>query len=65
MYIMQKHLETLQKVLTPGKAVIIYGARRTGKTTLLTQFIKDFAEPYLLVSGEDITVQGLSIGIEN
>ena len=58
MYIMQKHLETLQRVLIPGKAVIIYGARRTGKTTLLTQFLKDFAEPYLLVSGEDITVQG-------
>jgi predicted AAA+ superfamily ATPase len=58
MYIMQKHLENLKKTLLPGKAVIIYGARRTGKTTLLKQFLQNAAEPYLLVSGEDITVQG-------
>lgn len=58
MYILQKHLDNLRRALTPGKAVIIYGARRTGKTTLVKQFLQDVAEPYLLVSGEDITVQG-------
>lgn len=58
MYIIQKHLDNLRRTLTPGKAVIIYGARRTGKTTLVKQFLKDVDEPYLLVSGEDITVQG-------
>jgi uncharacterized protein len=57
-YIIQKHLENLKRALTPGKAVIIYGARRTGKTTLVMQFLQDVDEPYLLVSGEDITVQG-------
>ncbi len=58
MYIIQKHLENLGKALIPGKAVIIYGARRTGKTTLVRRFLQDIEEPYLLVSGEDITVQG-------
>jgi len=58
MYIIQKHLENLKRALLPGKAVIIYGARRTGKTTLVKRFLQDVDEPYLLVSGEDITVQG-------
>lgn len=58
MYIIQKHLENLGRALVPGKAVIIYGARRTGKTTLVKRFLQDIDEPYLLVSGEDITVQG-------
>ncbi len=58
MYIVQKHLENLERALLPGKAVIIYGARRTGKTTLVKRFLQDIGEPYLLVSGEDITVQG-------
>ncbi len=58
MYIRQKHLDNLGRALIPGKAVIIYGARRTGKTTLIQQFLKGVDEPYLLVSGEDITVQG-------
>jgi predicted AAA+ superfamily ATPase len=58
MYIIQKHLENLRKALIPGKAVIIYGARRIGKTTLIKRFLQDIGEPYLLVSGEDITVQG-------
>lgn len=58
MYIIQKHLENLKRALLPGKVVIIYGARRTGKTTLVKRFLQDIDEPYLLVSGEDITVQG-------
>jgi len=57
MYINQRQLENLRKALAPGKVVVIYGARRTGKTTLLHQFLKDVDEPHLLVSGEDITVQ--------
>jgi hypothetical protein len=58
MYIKQKQLDNLRSALTPGKAVVIYGARRTGKTTMLQQFLRGVNEPYLLVSGEDITVQG-------
>ncbi len=58
MYIKQKQLENLKKALAHGKVVVIYGARRTGKTTLLQQFLQGIDEPYLLVSGEDIIVQG-------
>jgi hypothetical protein len=58
MYIKQKQLDHLGRALAPGKVVVIYGARRTGKTTLLQQFLRGVEEPYLLVSGEDITVQG-------
>ena len=58
MYILQRQMENLRKALVPGKAVIIYGARRTGKTTLVSRFLDEVHESYLLVSGEDITVQG-------
>ena len=58
MYIKQKQLDNLGRALAPGKVVVIYGARRTGKTTLLQQFLRGVEEPYLLVNGEDITVQG-------
>jgi predicted AAA+ superfamily ATPase len=57
MYIPQRHLDNLRSTLKPGKVVVIYGARRTGKTTLLRAFLQHEPQPYLLVSGEDITVQ--------
>lgn len=57
MYIPQRQLENLEKLLSPNKAVIIYGPRRCGKTTLLNKFLEKTKEKYLLVSGEDITVQ--------
>jgi len=57
MYIRQKQLDNLIQLLTPGKVVILYGARRTGKTTLVQEFLKDLKEPFLFVSGEDINVQ--------
>ncbi len=58
MYIAQKQLENLRNSTRPGKVVVLYGARRTGKTTLLHEFLKYEEEPYLMVSGEDIAVQG-------
>lgn len=58
MYIRQRQLENLKNSLKPGKVVVIYGARRTGKTTLLNEYLKTETEPYLLVSGEDIIIQG-------
>jgi uncharacterized protein len=58
MYIKQKHLENLKKVLAPSKVIVIYGARRTGKTTLVKEYLKE-AETgkVLFVSGEDINVR--------
>ena len=57
MYIPQYQLKNLTKMIAPQKAVIVYGPRRCGKTTLLEHFVKDIKEEYLLVNGEDITVQ--------
>lgn len=57
MYIPQMQLENLKKLVIPGKVIVIYGARRTGKTTLLNEFLKSESAPCTLVSGEDITIQ--------
>lgn len=52
MYVIQKQLENLRDLAKPGKVVVIYGARRTGKTTLLNEFLKVGNEPHLLVRRE-------------
>jgi len=57
MYIRQKQLDNLHQFLIPGKVVVLYGARRTGKTTLVQEFVKDIKEPFLFASGDDIAVQ--------
>lgn len=57
MYIRQKQLEKFPLYLIPGKVLVLYGARRTGKTTMLREFLKNVSEPYLSVTGEDITVR--------
>jgi hypothetical protein len=57
MYIPQKQLENLKKIISPNKVMVIYGPRRCGKTTLLNKFLEKFNEKYLLVNGEDITIQ--------
>ncbi len=57
-YIPQKHIENLRELITPGKVVVIYGARRVGKTTLLKKYLEgeDVAK-VLFVNGDDIVVR--------
>lgn len=55
MYIPQWQLKTVQKIIQPGKVVVIYGPRRIGKTTLLHHFLEG-QNNYLLVNGEDLFV---------
>src|SRR3989338_5687307 len=57
MYIHQYQLPKLQKLAIPSKAALVYGPRRTGKTTLLEHFIQGLHEPHHLVSGEDVFIQ--------
>ena len=58
MYVQQRQLENLYKLIAPGKVVVIYGPRQCGKTTLITHYLeKVIGEQYLFVSGEDITVR--------
>ena len=57
MYIPQRQLENLHDIISPQKAVIVYGPRRCGKTTLLNKMLEDVKEKYIFASGEDITIQ--------
>jgi len=57
MYILQRQLKNIKDMITPQKAVIVYGPRRCGKTTLLRKMLEGVKEEYVFVNGEDITVQ--------
>jgi len=58
MYIPQRQLKNLKRLIFPNKVVVIYGARRCGKTTLINHYLEKAGnERSLLVSGEDITVR--------
>ncbi|MBU1851099.1 MAG: ATP-binding protein [Candidatus Omnitrophica bacterium] len=57
MYILQKQLGNINKVIQPGKAIIVYGPRRCGKTTLLVKMLESVKEEYIFANGEDIGVQ--------
>ncbi|MBQ3605461.1 MAG: ATP-binding protein [Muribaculaceae bacterium] len=51
--------EKISKRITPGKVVIIYGARRVGKTVLLRELVNLFEGKTLLLNGEDYDVQSM------
>lgn len=55
------------KKLQPNKVVILYGARRVGKTMLVNEILANVNEPILRLNGDDINVHDkLSIrSIEN
>ena len=58
MYVPQKQLENLRSLNQPGKAIVIYGARRVGKTTLLQKFVENLdKETVLFVNGDDLTAR--------
>jgi len=57
MYIPQSQLVNLKEAISPGKVVVIYGARRVGKTTLLKKFLESVTEEVLFVNGDDIVVR--------
>ena len=57
-YIPQKQIENLKKLITPGKVVVIYGARRVGKTTLINKYLESEGHAgVLFVNGDDIVVR--------
>lgn len=47
----------LEKFLKPGKALVIYGPRRVGKTTILQNYLKKTSYKYKLDSGDNIIIQ--------
>ena len=49
----------LDYLKTPQKAVLIFGARRVGKTFLMSQILKQYGSKALLLNGEDYDAQAL------
>ena len=47
----------LEQYLEPGKVLVIYGPRRSGKTTLLNQYLQKASWRYKLDSGDNIRTQ--------
>ena len=45
--------------LKQDKVLIIYGARRIGKTTLLEEYINTYPKKYKFVSGDDLLIQNV------
>ena len=56
-YILQAQLGRLARTVAPGKAVVLYGPRRVGKTTLIRRFVRDYAPDAMVVTGEDVGVR--------
>lgn len=49
--------EPLDQYVTPGKALVIYGPRRVGKTTLLQGYLASTPLKHRFLSGDDVRVQ--------
>lgn len=54
---MIKRAYTLDKLIKPNKVLIVFGARRVGKTTLLGSFLSSTTLKYKLDSGDNIRTQ--------
>jgi len=48
--------DSVIKKLQPNKVVIVFGARRVGKTVLVKEILAQLEEPILSLNGEDINV---------
>lgn len=51
--------DKISERIEPGKVVIIYGARRVGKTILMKEIVNKFNGKIMLLNGEDFDVQTL------
>jgi len=52
-----KRTYNISSLVSKGVVLVIYGPRRAGKTTLFKHYTKDLSVPYLIDSGDNITVQ--------
>lgn len=66
-YLVRDLSSNIIKKLHPNKVVIVFGARRVGKTVLVKEILDKVNEPVLMLNGEDINVHDkLSIrSVEN
>lgn len=59
MFIERKAESLIKSKLLPGKVVVLLGARRVGKTSLLKKLIQNNTENYIFWNGEDFAVHEL------
>jgi predicted AAA+ superfamily ATPase len=55
-YLKREISDSVLKKLQPNKVVIVFGARRVGKTVLVKEILEKLDEPILSLNGEDINV---------
>lgn len=55
-YLVREITKSIIEKLKPNKVVIIFGARRVGKTVLVNEVLASLEEPYLALNGDDINV---------
>jgi predicted AAA+ superfamily ATPase len=55
----KRFYDALDKYIKPNKALIIFGPRQVGKTTLLQNFLRKTSLKYKLDSGDNIRIQNL------
>ena len=55
-YLVRDLSKNIIKKLQPNKVVIVFGARRVGKTVLVQEILDKVNEPVLILNGEDINV---------
>ncbi len=55
-YLTRALSKNIIKKLQPNKVVIVFGARRVGKTVLVKEILSQINEPVLALNGEDINV---------
>jgi len=49
----------IEGYLFKGKTIVIYGARQTGKTTLLEQMLEPYRGDTLFLNGDDADIRGM------
>jgi len=59
MFIKRELQEKIEVRLTAGKAVLLFGPRRVGKTMLIGEILRKFPERKLVMNGEDSTTLAL------
>lgn len=55
-YLERELSDNILNKLQPNKVVVVYGARRVGKTLLVKNILRHIDEPALILNGEDINV---------
>lgn len=56
MWYQRYYQKTIEENLKPGKVFVLYGLRRSGKTSLIQKFLSSYSGRYFIGTGEDMTL---------